>query len=96
MVNLSISLANLNDEQTKVWEELLESFRADSLLKEEITTFLITYNEGLADTVKNDKSETKVFRGDGYIHEVLNFDATPLRKGGGDEGAGGSDQHAEQ
>ena len=64
MVNLSVSLANLNDDQTKIWEELLESFKADPFLKEEVTTFVITYNEGLADTVKNDKSETKVFWGD--------------------------------
>ncbi|MDR0281769.1 MAG: hypothetical protein LBI53_00100 [Candidatus Peribacteria bacterium] len=61
MVNLSVSLANLRDEQTKVWEELLEKLKEDVVLKEEVTTFLITYNEGLADTVKNDKSETKVF-----------------------------------
>jgi len=96
MVNLSVSLANLSDEQTKVWEELLEQLKADPVLREGVTTFLITYNEGLADTVKNDKSETKVFWGDGYIHEVLNFDATPLTKGGGSVATGGSDQHAEQ
>jgi tRNA/tmRNA/rRNA uracil-C5-methylase (TrmA/RlmC/RlmD family) len=73
MVNLSVSLANLNDEQTKMWEEFLQQLKADPFLKAEISTFVITYNEGLADTVKNDKSETKVFRGEGYIHETLLF-----------------------
>jgi 23S rRNA (uracil1939-C5)-methyltransferase len=96
MVNLSVCLANLSDEQTKVWEELLEKFKVskilsqscetDLFLKEVVTTFVITYNEGLADTVKNEKSETKVFWGDGYIHEILNFDIPPLTKyGSGDE-----------
>lgn len=73
MANLSVSLSNLSDKQTKEWEALLESFKADPLLQEGISTFLITYNEGLADTVKNDKSETKVFWGEGVIHETLSF-----------------------
>ena len=86
MVNLSIALSNLDDEQTKIWEILLENFKADSLLKEVVTTFIITYNEGLSDTVKNEKSEAKVFWGDGFIHETLCFDTTPLRKGGAEGG----------
>ncbi|MDR0859763.1 MAG: methyltransferase domain-containing protein, partial [Candidatus Peribacteria bacterium] len=74
MVNLSVCLANLNTEQTKVWEKLLEKMEADSDLKSQISTFVITYNEGLADTVKNEKSETKTFRDDDFIHEKLLFD----------------------
>lgn len=73
MVNLSVSLSNLQGEETKLWEKLLEQFKADSLLKQEVSTFIITYNDGLADTVKNDKSEAKTFWGDGYIHETLSF-----------------------
>jgi 23S rRNA (uracil-5-)-methyltransferase RumA len=74
MVNLSICLANLDKVQTKAREALLETFKNDLDLKEQISTFVITYNEGLADTVKNEKSETKTFRGDGFIHEKLLFD----------------------
>ena len=73
MVNLSISFGNLNEEQTKLWEQLMEDFKADEFLKKTVTTFVITYNEWLSDTVKNDQSETKVFWWDGYIHEQLNF-----------------------
>ena len=73
MVNLSISLSNLNEEQTKLWEQLMEEFQKNEFLKKNVTTFVITYNEWLSDTVKNDQSETKVFRWDGYIHEQLNF-----------------------
>lgn len=74
MVNLSVSLSNLQGEETKFWEELLEQFKADQLLKQEVSSFVITYNDGLADTVKNDKSEAKTFWGDGYIHETLIFE----------------------
>jgi 23S rRNA (uracil1939-C5)-methyltransferase len=73
MVNLSVSLWNLNEEQTKLWEQLMEEFKNNEFLKDNITTFVITYNEWLSDTVKNDQSEAKVFWGDWYIHENLIF-----------------------
>ena len=73
MVNLSISLWNLNEDQTKLWENLMEEFKKDEFLKKNITTFVITYNEWLSDTVKNDKSEAKVFWWEWYIHENLIF-----------------------
>jgi len=80
MVNLSISFGNLNEEQTKLWEQLMEDFKANEYLKKIVTTFVITYNEWLSDTVKNDQSETKVFRWDGYIHEQLNFTQSKKNK----------------
>lgn len=73
MVNLSISFGNLDWEQTKLWEQLMEDFKKNEFLKKNVTTFVITYNEWLSDTVKNDQSETKVFWWDWYIHEQLNF-----------------------
>lgn len=51
----------------------MEDFKTNEFLKKNVTTFVITYNEWLSDTVKNDQSETKVFWWDGYIHEQLNF-----------------------
>jgi hypothetical protein len=73
MVNLSVSLANLDEKQIKIWEALLEQLKTDSFWREEITTFVLTHNEGLADTVKNEQSETKVCWGEGVIYEILNF-----------------------
>ena len=73
MVNLSISFWNLDEEQTKLWENLMEEFKKDEFLKKNITTFVITHNEWLSDTVKNDKSEAKVFWWEWYIHENLIF-----------------------
>ena len=80
MVNLSISFGNLNEEQTKLWEQLMEDFKTNEFLKKNVTTFVITYNEWLSDTVKNDQSETKVFWWDGYIHEQLNFTQSKKNK----------------
>ena len=71
MVNLSVSFANLNEEQTKLREKLMQDFQSNEILKQEITTFIITYNEWLSDTVKNEQSEAKTFRWDWYIHEQL-------------------------
>jgi tRNA/tmRNA/rRNA uracil-C5-methylase (TrmA/RlmC/RlmD family) len=80
MVNLSVCLANLSDDQTHIWEALLEQLKTHPTIQEKVTTFVITYNEGLADTVKNEKSETKTFFGDGYIYETLKLDATLMSK----------------
>ena len=73
MVNLSISFWNLDEEQTKLREQLMDDFQKNEFLKDNITTFIITYNEWLSDTVKNDQSEAKVFWWDWYIHENLVF-----------------------
>jgi hypothetical protein len=45
MVNLSISFGNLNEEQTKLWEQLMEDLKTNEFLKKNVTTFVITYNE---------------------------------------------------
>ena len=73
MVNLSISFWNLNEEQTKLWEQLMDNFKSNEFLKKNITTFIITYNEWLSDTIKNNQSEARVFWWDWYIHENLIF-----------------------
>lgn len=73
LVNLSVSEENLKTSKTGKWDQLLEVLKQDELLKAKVTTFVITYNNGLADTIRNDKSETKTFRGDGYMYEKLIF-----------------------
>ena len=73
LVNLSVSEENLKTSKTGKWDQLLEVLKKDELLQAKVTTFVITYNNGLADTIRNDKSETKTFRGDGYMYEKLIF-----------------------
>ncbi|MEI8092258.1 MAG: hypothetical protein WCG98_09080 [bacterium] len=73
LINLSVSEENLKTSKSGKWDQLLEVLKQDELLKAKVTTFVITYNNGLADTIRNDKSETKTFRGDGYMYEKLIF-----------------------
>ncbi|MCX6822798.1 MAG: methyltransferase domain-containing protein [candidate division SR1 bacterium] len=76
LVNLSVSEENLKTSKSGKWDQLLEVLKKDELLKDKVTTFVITYNNGLADTIRNDKSETKTFWGDGYMYEKLVFGKT--------------------
>ena len=78
LVNLSISDNNLTEETSPKWASLLDTFTTDSVLKEKVTSFVITYNNGLADTIRNNDSVTKTLWWDGYIYEKLMF--TPSEK----------------
>ncbi|MFZ2150816.1 MAG: 23S rRNA (uracil(1939)-C(5))-methyltransferase RlmD [Candidatus Absconditicoccaceae bacterium] len=73
LVNLSVFEDSLKKTYNDKRNEFLETLQKDEFLKNNITTFVITYNNGLADTVKSDKSESKTLRGDGYIYELLVF-----------------------
>ena len=93
LVNLSVSEDNLKQSKTDKRDHLLEIFKQDDLLQSKVTTFVITYNNGLADTIRNEQSETKTFRGDGYIYEKLIFNNnTPSLK---ESGEGGEDNRSE-
>ncbi len=74
LVNLSVSGDNLQDSTTQLREKLLTQLKSDSFLQEQITTFVITHNDGLADIIKSPLSETKILRWEGYMYEQLLFD----------------------
>jgi len=71
LVNLSVFEDNLKKIHNDKRNKFLKTIQKDKFLKENITTFVITYNNWLADTVKSDKSETKILRWEWYIHEKL-------------------------
>lgn len=73
LVNLSVSDHNLKEALNDKRDKLLEKLQKDKFLKESVETFVITYNNELGDTIKNSKSETKTFRGEGHIYEKLLF-----------------------
>ena len=73
LVNLSVSDNDLKGTKIKQWDELLEAFKEDTLLKEKVTSFVITKNNGLADVVKSQECETTTFRGEWSIYESLQF-----------------------
>ncbi|MEI7562528.1 MAG: hypothetical protein WCJ39_02120 [bacterium] len=59
--------------KSEKWDQLLVALKNNELLRSKITSFVITYNNGLADTIRNNTSETITFRGDGYMYEKLIF-----------------------
>lgn len=76
LINLSVADNNLDEESTPLWEQLLAKLSNNQQLKEKITCFVISYNNGLADIVRNQETETKILRGEGYIYEKLLLENT--------------------
>lgn len=73
LVNLSVSNNNLKETSAKKRDDFLDLIKKDPLLNEKINSFVITYNNGLADIIRSQDCETKIFRGEGYIYEKLTF-----------------------
>ena len=75
MLNLSVANENLRDEkwETQLREQFLEKLKSDSFLQEQVSTMVISYNNGLADVVNNPETEIKTFWGEGSIYEKLIF-----------------------
>jgi len=73
LINLSVSDNNLKEKMNEKWDKLLEKLKKDKFLNKAIDTFVITYNNELGDTIKNSKSETKIFWWEWHIYEKLIF-----------------------
>lgn len=73
LVNLSVADNNLVWEDTELWDNFMETLKNDSILNEEVSTFVISYNNWLADIVRNSETEIKTFRWEGSIYEILDF-----------------------
>ena len=54
-------------------ENLKNQLKADEFVQKNISTFVVTYNSGLADIVKGQDITTETLRWDGYIYEEFNF-----------------------
>ncbi len=79
LINLSVATDKLETlAQQEQWETLQKTLLNDEYLQKEITTFVITENNGLADIVRGQEISTKTVRGDGVIYEKLVFDDTNL------------------
>jgi 23S rRNA (uracil1939-C5)-methyltransferase len=74
LVNLVVSDQFLVDEDKKQsWNDLLLKFQQDEYLTKMVTTFVVTYNNGLADITRSVDSETKIITGEGVIYDKLIF-----------------------
>jgi hypothetical protein len=60
LVNLSVANNQLKENSHKR-DELLETLKNDPFLHEKVTSFVITYNNGLADIIRSQDCETTTF-----------------------------------
>ncbi len=64
LVNLAVADNNLKKKNDKQRKRFLDILKTDEILKNKVTTFVITYNNGLADIIRSQECETKTFRGE--------------------------------
>lgn len=74
LINLVVSDQFLVAEDKKeFWETLLTQIQNDEYIKQTVTTFVVTYNNGLADITRSPESETKIIMGEWVIYDKLIF-----------------------
>ena len=54
-------------------DTLLKTIQQDQTIKSNITTWVVTYNNGLADVTHTPDSQTKILFGEGLIYDQLHF-----------------------
>lgn len=73
LVNLSVADGFLTDETQIKRDSLLATITTDTFLQDKITSFVVTSNNGLADTVKSQETTTRTLRWAWHIYEKLIF-----------------------
>ena len=74
LVNLNVFPLLAEDTDWKQKRENLKNqLKADEFAQKNISTFVVTYNSGLADIVRWQDITTETLRWDGYIYEEFNF-----------------------
>lgn len=76
IVNLVVSDDNIKTKNDKQRNRFLDMLKADEFLQEKVTSFVVTYNNGLADIVRSQESETKTCWWEWYMYEKLIFGNT--------------------
>lgn len=82
LVNLSYANEQLSAHPSfqKKRKELLQTRKKDTRLREHVTTFLLTSNNGLADVVRGQDISMDILRGEGKIMEELHMQTTDNKK----------------
>jgi len=74
LINLNVfPLLDDDTEWKQKRENLKNQLRTDDFVQKNISTFVVTYNSGLADIVRWQDITTETLRWDGYIYEELKF-----------------------
>lgn len=77
MVNLAVNPLDIKDEKNlDLWEILKKKLEKDEFIKKNITSFVITYNDGIADIVRWTNISVENLIGDWYIYEKLTLNWT--------------------
>lgn len=72
LINLSVHPNGIIDETNKdYWKNLKITFENNEFLKKNINSFVITYNDSLADIVRGDNIQTEILWWNSYIYEKL-------------------------
>lgn len=73
LVNLAVADAKITDEQRTIRDQFVSNLRNDDYIKKTVTSFVITYNNSLADIIRWDNYRVETLIGDGYMFEKLQF-----------------------
>ena len=74
LINLNVfPLLDDDTEWKQKRENLKNQLKTDDFVQKNISTFVVTYNSGLADIVRWQDITTETLRWDGYIYEELKF-----------------------
>lgn len=80
LVNISHASNYFHDnvEHRRLWEALIDSWKADEELTSIVTTLVLTHNNGLWDNVQWPEAYLETVRWDGHIYEGLQFEWADL------------------
>lgn len=76
IINLVVADNNIKSKNDKQRNWFLDMIKADEFLQKQVTSFVVTYNNGLADIVRSQESETKTCWWEGHMYEKLIFKNT--------------------
>lgn len=82
LLNLSISDNTLTSEQQSQREALQTKLKDDEYLKNTVTSFIISTNNGLGDSIYNKETKQTILWWDDFIYEKLRFSLRGIQSGG--------------
>lgn len=73
LVHLVIADKEFDDDKRALWLQLQERIQQDEYLTQTIDTWVVSYNNGLADIIRTADTRTEIWRGEWTIYEKLIF-----------------------
>lgn len=73
LVNLAIANSTMSDQEQYDFQQFCDHLQQDERLRQHVTSFVLTINNGLADIVRPHDAEILLLRWEGHIFEQLHF-----------------------